>query len=350
MLTGIVPSMDLLFLVLAVMLLSLLTATSSQDDELMWTNISMRYGKWYHPPRTAQEAEKNHYQRINTICRTKYYHGFLWRRPNDLLSQPIYDENGVIVGLQSAIIDHLEGYDSNNRTIKIPSPKMMPPFMVGEANEKGVKLYTLTAYFKHPRLICNPGAQNAKKYKGLYIQMGNDPEKDYMQIPLNLNELSHEWKKAECVTKMGTHYFMNLSKSLNCEDLYPVFLTYTDGKLGAFGWMFQGKPPKNNKFGLDWYYLQPELYRFTGLKKTYLPACMLNSNFQLNGIHIWLRHPSEQLCNKRPKPPPRIFSKTTTTIVQIEILPRGYQLNNESPTSVQSLTLIFILIISIGLL
>eukprot|EP00106_Octopus_bimaculoides_P001401 XP_014768843.1 PREDICTED: uncharacterized protein LOC106868193 [Octopus bimaculoides] len=310
----------------------------------------VRYGKWYTPPRTVQEAERNHYQRKNSVCRTKYYHGFLWQRPDDLLSQPIYDNNGLIVGLQSAIKGRLEGFDSNNNTIRIPSPKTMPPFMVGETIKKDVKLYTLTAYFKHPRLICNPGAQDAKEYKGLYIQMGNDPEKEYMEIPLKLEKLSKEWKKAECVAKMGTHYFMNLSKKLNCEELYPVFLTYTDGKLGAFGWMFQGKPPKNNKFGLDWYYLPPNLYAFTGLQKDYLPACMLNKNFQINGIHIWLRPPSEQLCKKRPIHTPQPCSKTTTTIVQIKIYPHTYYTGTANPPRAPSLTLIFILIISIGLL
>lgn len=42
------------------------------------------------------------------------------------------------------IIGRLDGFDSNNNTIRIPSPKTMPPFMVGETIKKDVKLYTLT--------------------------------------------------------------------------------------------------------------------------------------------------------------------------------------------------------------
>lgn len=64
-----------------------------------------------------------------------------------------------------------------------------------------------SAYFKHPRLVCNPGARDAKPYKGLYIQMGDDPERDYMEIPLKLKDLSSDWKEAGCVTKMGKHGF-----------------------------------------------------------------------------------------------------------------------------------------------
>lgn len=92
------------------------------------------------------------------------------------------------------------------------------------------------------------------------------------------------------------------------------------------------------------------LLQFTGLQKDYLPACMLNKNFQLNGIHIWLRPPSEQLCKKRPRHPPRPCSKTTTTIVQINIYPHDYYIGTANPPRAPSLTLIFILIISIGLL
>lgn len=55
--------------------------------------------------------------------------------------------------------------------------------------------------------MCNPGARDAKPYKGLYIQMGDDPERDYMEIPLKLKDLSSDWKEAGCVTKMGKHGF-----------------------------------------------------------------------------------------------------------------------------------------------
>lgn len=339
--------MDLLLLVVAAMLISVLGASTSHDDAAMWRNISMRYGKWYEPPRTLQEAEKNHYKRVNDVCRTKSYHGFLYRRPQDLLSQPIYDNNGLIVGLQSAIPNHLKGFDANNRTINIPPAKMMPPFMKGGKTNKGVKLYTLTAYFKHPRLVCNPGARDAKPYKGLYIQMGDDPERDYMEIPLKLKDLSRDWKEAGCVTKMGTHYFKNLSKKLRCEDLYPVFLTYTDGKLGAFGWIFQGNPPRNNKFDLSWYHLSPSLYAFIGLDKKNVPPCMLYPEFQVNGIHIWLRPPSEQLCIKHPIHTSHPSSKTTTTIVQLQIVPGNYYIGNANSPSLAGIFVL--LVISIGL-
>lgn len=60
----------------------------------------------------------------------------------------------------------------------------------------------------------------------------------------------------------GTHYFMSLSPSLPCEKLYPLFLMYDiDGNLGAFGWVFQGRPHNfyaDDSFG--WFGLTPKTY------------------------------------------------------------------------------------------
>ena len=57
----------------------------------------------------------------------------------------------------------------------------------------------------------------------------------------------------------GTHYYRNLSKDLQCEKIYPLFLLYdTEGNLGAFGWVFQGRP--NNFQSQDGFSLTPDTY------------------------------------------------------------------------------------------
>jgi hypothetical protein len=55
---------------------------------------------------------------------------------------------------------------------------------------------------------------------------------------------------------------MGLTPSLPCEKLYPLFLMYDlEGNLGAFGWVFQGRP---NNFYVDdsvgWFGLTPNTY------------------------------------------------------------------------------------------
>ena len=67
----------------------------------------------------------------------------------------------------------------------------------------------MTAYFKHPRLICSPYAKNAHPGKGLYIQMGYNVEHDFMRIPMESRHLDHEWKKGSCRPQMGKTCTLN---------------------------------------------------------------------------------------------------------------------------------------------
>ena len=60
----------------------------------------------------------------------------------------------------------------------------------------------------------------------------------------------------------GTHYFMNMSGHLPCEKIYPVFLLYDmEGNLGAFGWVFQGRPDNfYSEDGMGWFHITPQTY------------------------------------------------------------------------------------------
>lgn len=66
----------------------------------------------------------------------------------------------------------------------------------------------VAAYFKHPSLICSPYAYNAHPGKGLYIQMGYNVEHEYERIPLEAHHLSYEWKRGNCIPKMGMDSFL----------------------------------------------------------------------------------------------------------------------------------------------
>lgn len=63
-------------------------------------------------------------------------------------------------------------------------------------------------------------------------------------------------------TISGTHYFMNLTPSLPCENLHPLFLMYNNaGSLAAFGWVFQGRPHNfYSDDGLRWFQISPNTY------------------------------------------------------------------------------------------
>ena len=55
---------------------------------------------------------------------------------------------------------------------------------------------------------------------------------------------------------------MGLTPSLPCEKLYPLFLMYDlEGNLGAFGWVFQGRPNNFNvEKSVGWFRLTPNTY------------------------------------------------------------------------------------------
>ncbi|XP_076114026.1 uncharacterized protein LOC143082289 [Mytilus galloprovincialis] len=300
--------MDLITLFLVFILCFVDFTTPNRNDD-MWEALSLRFGVWKELPRTSHEAERKGYTRVNDICKTNQYHGFLYRRLGDTKDIPIYDLNGWIAGIQAMIPAYMKGYNSLNESIALPPYDIMPPLIYGrDPHEPGRTFYTITAYFKHPQLVCNPIAKHhIQTGKGLYIQTGLDPIVNHMSIPLESKQLGPMWVQGTCVPRMGTHYFYNLSRSLPCEKIYPVFLMYdSEGKLGAFGWSFQGFALDSSQSDLSWFKLRPETYQFT-FDTSKLPPCMFNENFQVFGIHIWLKDPNSDtmLCKIIQRPQQR---------------------------------------------
>ncbi|KAK3101821.1 hypothetical protein FSP39_006599 [Pinctada imbricata] len=218
---------------------------------------------------------------------SQYYHGFLYRYHNDTKLIPIYDSNGWLAGIQAIIPANMKGFNSKNESIQLPPIETMPPVIPMFTNA-GSPYFTITAYFKHPKLVCNPIAK-VQAGKGLYIQTGKDPVINHKQIPMEAKDLDDNWKRADCLPSMGTHYFYNLTKNLACEQIYPVFLMYdNEGHLGAFGWTFQGEPLDGDISVVDWFKLTKETFYFA-FDPTQLPSCMFTDGFQIFGLHIWLQ-------------------------------------------------------------
>ncbi|XP_069131936.1 uncharacterized protein [Argopecten irradians] len=265
------------------------TKQDRSDD--MWEALTLRYRQWEKLPRTSHDAERQGYTRQNDICKTNSgnYHGFLYKQKDDTKALPIYDLNGWIAGIQAMIPGNMKGFNSRNESIPLPPIDVMPPIMIGDIIDS-IQMYTVTAYFKHPKLICNPIARiGITLGKGLYIQMGPNPVTMFQEIPMYSKDLNPIWQPGSCIPTMGLHYFRNVSKDLPCEKIYPVFLMYdTEGKLGAFGWSFQGKPMDVSSSQISWFRMTPQTYAFTFDTKV-LPTCMFHQDFRIFGIHIWLQ-------------------------------------------------------------
>ncbi|PVD33422.1 hypothetical protein C0Q70_04678 [Pomacea canaliculata] len=228
------------------------------------------------------------------------------------------------------------GFNSRNETIQLPPREVMPPILRSDdLDVQGIQMFTITAYFKHPKLICSPIAVNAHPGKGLYIQRGYDVEHDYEKIPMESKHLSSEWKKGSCRPQMGVHYFKKLSREMPCELLYPVFLMYNqDGLLGAFGWLFQGSPHfYAYDDELSWFRLTESTYPFI-FDETMLPSCMFNPQFRVFGLSIYLRNKDTMICpiiTQTPAPIPSTTTTTTTSAASYPFLTRRPQAPPPSP-------------------
>lgn len=303
--------MDLTITPVFLLLLLDWTALVSGGVDDMWDGLNIKFGKHRPLPKRREDAEKENYKRQNDICRTDNYHGFLYRLDDDSKLLPIYDLNGYLSGIQAIIPSDMKGYNSFNETIMLPPHEIMPPVLVGKSD---IQTYTITAYFKHPQLLCSPTyLSNVPTGKGLYIQTGYDPIKHHEQIPLEAKNLSSLWKKALCLTTMGTHYFYNVSRDMQCERLYPVFLMYdSEGQLAAFGWSFQGEPYEGPNSIVSWYQIRPETFYFI-FDVNQLPPCMLNPNFRVFGVHIWLQNHNKTTMRCNPPSTPAPQPRTTVT-------------------------------------
>ncbi|CAL1530731.1 unnamed protein product, partial [Lymnaea stagnalis] len=268
------------------------------------------------------------------------YHGFLFVHPHNDKSRLLFDFNDKLAGIQTAIPGNMVGYNTNNETVRVPTKEVIPPILLSqEQYSPGVQMYTITgqpffffqtiykcfknvnslkifkkikkfkknknknSYFKHPSLICSPYTTHSHSGKGLYIQMGYRVERQYEKIPLEARHLSDEWKTGTCLPSMGRHYFKNLSKELQCERLYPVFLMYNDeGQLGGFGWLFQGVPPSESpRSPVKWFKHSVQFYPAI-FDQSMLPPCMFNPEFHVFGIRIYLRNEHTMTC-PRPQVP-----------------------------------------------
>ncbi|XP_052797996.1 uncharacterized protein LOC128230050 [Mya arenaria] len=265
-----------------------------------WEHVTVRYGVWEDLPVLQSAAFQRGYRRLNDVCKTDYYHGFMFSRGDNTKAMPIYDLNGALAGVQSRFRLPIgqRGYNSQNETISLPPVEVMPPVLKAFSDGRGSQHYTVTAYFNHPSLICSPlVSPGVLPGRGLYIQMGFNPARHFLSVPLHDRDLSPLWVRGSCLPQMGTHYFSNLSRALPCEKLYPLFLMYNwEGQLAAFGWLFQGRPYSlRSNDGVEWFRLTTPTYPFL-FDTSQLPPCMFQEGFQVFGIHVYLRRHETLVC------------------------------------------------------
>jgi len=137
----------------------------------------------------------------------------------------LYDKNGYIAGIQTAI----------------PKGSLTPSsFQANHPMIDDGDYWTITAYFIEPSKICSTGRTEAEfndqgTGTGLWLQNGTNPINDVVRIPLTESEIRQtKWKFGHCFYTMGNHYWFDVTRDMDCGQLYPSCLMYNGGKLTAF--------------------------------------------------------------------------------------------------------------------
>jgi len=179
-------------------------------------------------PRTASDAVSKGFKKIDDCNANGNYRGARYIKDNDFALVLLYDVNGYIAGIQTALPDNIDnGY---------PKSVLRPPFV-----QDGDK-FLLTAYFIDPSVICTTGRSKAEFDRdgtgtNLYIQNGTVAEKDSILVPFQEQNIQNtKWTKGKCFVSMGQHYWYDLSDDMSCDRFFPVFLLYNGGELNGFGW------------------------------------------------------------------------------------------------------------------
>jgi len=172
-------------------------------------------------------AENKAFEKKDDMCADggKKFVGHRYWYKQDPTLILLFDRNGIIAGIQTAAL----------------KSKFSPPEnLKGKYYIDDGDFWTLTSYFVDPSTICNQGRTKEQLDKegtgvGLWLQYGQDPIKDSVQIPTNETDMKNtKWGSGKCFYTMGQHYWYDVSKDMSCNDFVPNCLLYNKGKLTGF--------------------------------------------------------------------------------------------------------------------
>ncbi|XP_025094545.1 uncharacterized protein LOC112564143 [Pomacea canaliculata] len=245
-----------------------------------WNNLKVTFGAnvfssrvFADLPRTVDEARRKGWIMIDRCRNDGPFRGARYVKQNDFSVTLLYDVNGYIAGIQCGLL-------------KGGLPHDFPPLPLRNVfQEDGNDRVALTAYFTDPAIICTTGRtsstfQEEGTGSNLYIQTGSDPLTQSSLIPRQEKDIAKTpWKRGRCFVGMGVHYWFNVTQNMSCDNFFPAFLLYNDGKLNAFGWAL-GIPQTSSRFehpsrsSLSWFF-DP------------VPSC-LSQQPDLSTMHIYL--------------------------------------------------------------
>ncbi|XP_078587700.1 uncharacterized protein LOC144868873 [Branchiostoma floridae x Branchiostoma japonicum] len=220
----------------------------------------------------AKAADWTAFSRGNE-CNGAFYNGYRFIKNNDPAVMLLFDKNGYIAGIQMG-------------AQKDKLPAGTPSRYIQALWNDDDDMYVITAYFVDPAIVCTTGRTEEEFDQhgtgtDLYIQNGTTPAM-HIKIPKSESGLTDTaWTKGGCFYTMGRHYWYNVSRDMDCDRFFPVFLMYNSGDLNGFGW--------NMNANLDSHRYEHPPAAALGLFFEEAPTCLPDlANRGLTTQHIYL--------------------------------------------------------------
>lgn len=251
-----------------------------------WDRLLVNFFKPTAFPLTEDQALNEGWMNDATCDSNNPFYGNRYAKGSDISTRLLFDSSGKLAGIQATITESDD---------LIPSP-IRPRSSAFVPDDHGN--YLLTAYFTNkPKDICKKKRhrRSAKDGDTLVLQMSDVRwcKPQFMEIPLDEKKLGNtKWVKGRCFTRMGVHYWYDISPEMHCDQVLPVFLLYDQAsqRLKSFGWAtlanitspFWEHPPAQ--------YLQ---FFFK-----VVPKCVANLAQQklISTQHVYLTDPAQLIC------------------------------------------------------
>ncbi|XP_047033656.1 uncharacterized protein LOC110383327 isoform X1 [Helicoverpa armigera] len=203
---------------------------------------------------------------------------------------PLYDTAGFVAGLMVAI--PVEDFVS----VVKPEKKFIKWSAPAAEGEPAKDYWTATQYFVSEDYVfsleslkagAGPQVENGATLQdgGVWVA-GHDLR--LMRIPSTEAELnSTTFKKQNCIPNMGTHYYYNMTRDLNCEELLPWFALTTQGDLVGTGFQVIGKVTKRKQ--REWFESIPNPKQSIQVTIPFAPDCLgdWGEKYGVISMHIY---------------------------------------------------------------
>jgi len=127
------------------------------------------------------------------------------------------------------------------------------------------------------------------------LKRGNISPAQFMELPLGESDApAAGWVKGKCFVSMGLHYWYELTPTMSCDEIFPLFIIYNDDVLTTFGAITGVGTAAQNQTSSRWEHPGgSELHLF--LPDGGAPDCIFNAG-PLSTQHVFLTNPLFDFC------------------------------------------------------